>query len=187
LDEYKRFAGAVANVFSKDWVKAEAQFQACIKYLPDIPTEAWRPMAGIAIESWESWPRNLVRAVKDVFYQWKADAKIRREMTDCDQCNSVGFFSAGRNVEVKPGIHVWYWNTWRCAVCGNWRGVVGTMIPIGYPLEIRRDGYTIQKFAKQQGEGEYRSLDELVKSAGAQVNAPVPRQPIQRYEENIPF
>jgi hypothetical protein len=187
LDEYKRFAGAVANVFSKDWNKAEAQFQACIKFLPEIPSEAWRPMAGIAINSWESWPRNLVKAVKEVFYKWKSDSKISREVIDCDQCNSVGFFSAGRNVEVKPGVKVWYWHTWRCAACANWRGVIGDMVPMNYPLQAKRDGYVIQRFSRPQGPGEFKSIDDLVKAAGAQVNTPVPRPAVQHYDEEVPF
>lgn len=185
--EYKKFAASVASVFSKDWHKAEAQFEACLKFLPAIPDEAWRPMATIAADTWESWPRNLVRAVKEAFYTWKADAKIRREVTDCEYCNSAGFFSGGRSIEVKPGITVWYWHTWRCGACANWRGVVGTMIPIAYPLEIKMQGFVVQKFAKMQSDGERMDITTLVAKAGQQVNERVNRPPIQHYAEDPPF
>lgn len=182
-DEYKKFAAAVANVFSKDWAKIQPQFDACMKFLPSIPNEAWRPMAGIAAESWESWPRNMVRAIKDTYYTWKADAKIARDVTDCEYCNSIGYFSGGIQVEVKPGVRVWYWYTWRCAACSNWRGVVGKRIPDGYPLEIKSRGYEIRTFSKPQADGERRSLSSMIEMAGRRVNEKVSRPAIQEYYE----
>lgn len=181
--EYKKFAAAVANVFSKDWTKAEAQFEACLKFLPAIPNEAWRPMATAAAETWESWPRNLVRATKELFYRWKADAKVVRQVSECEYCNSVGFFSGGQRIQVKPGIFVWYWHTWRCGACANWRGVVGRMIPMAMPLEVQTHGYVVKKLAKMQSEGERIDISAMAEVVGQQVNEKTNRPPWINYRE----
>lgn len=182
--EYLSFCGTLANVFDREWSRIEDRITAGWKFLEHVQDTAWKPMTPIAIDKWESWPRNWVRGVKEVYGLWKIEAKIARSTTNCEYCNGNGWFSGIKRIEVKPGIVVAYRFTFRCANCRNWFGVLGERVPMAYPLEVKSDGFQLDIY-QQPIPAEVRrySLAEIAAGIGQQVNLPAPRPAIQHYRD----
>ena len=73
-DAYKAFCGDLVKNFDKDWSKIGGKLDFGWKFLEHIPDAAWKPMIQIAISSWDGWPRNWVKAVKEIYEHWRRDA-----------------------------------------------------------------------------------------------------------------
>lgn len=68
---YKAFCGTLCDIMDKDWSKQEDKFAASWQFLNHIPTIAWKPMVGIAVEKWDGWPKNWAKCVKEVYELWR--------------------------------------------------------------------------------------------------------------------
>ena len=182
--EYKDFCADLVRNFDKDWAKVGLKVDFGYQFLEHVPLNAWHPMVTLAVDHWEGWPRNWVRAVKEICQLWKAQEHIERSVTDCEKCNGNGFFSGTKMVEVKPGIFVSYRHTWRCAACRNWFGVMGEKIPAGYPLEIKSQGFEIDIYQKPMPRDQ-RSFDltQIIDMAGHRVNQKTDRPDYLPYRE----
>ena len=187
-EDYKRFAGSLCDLFDRDWNTNRKRIETGYQFLSHIPEIALKSMVQIAIDKWESWPRNWVKAIKEIYHLWQGEARFKREITNCDYCNSNGFFDGIKYVEVKPDMNVAYSYCWRCAGCRNWFGVLGSNVPIAFPLEMKSQGFKIKLFPKPIPEdSKYFDLKQLLETVGNRTNPKVNRPEIQKYEDDIPF
>jgi hypothetical protein len=182
--EYNKFAGTVCNAFGKDWDKARDQVETSYQFLGHIPDEAWRPMTPLAVDHLESWPKNFVKSVKEVYSLWKTEARIERNVTNCEYCNDNGYFSGVKYAEVKPSIFSKYSYTWRCSGCRNWFGILGDRIPKAFPLEIKSQGFKIELYGKPMPKSaERKDLLGVLESVGQRVNPKTDRPEYMPYRE----
>ncbi len=70
---YKSFCGDLVRNFDKDWSKVGSKLDFGFKFLSHIPEHAWKGMVQNAVNEWEGWPRNWVRAVKLAYESWRRD------------------------------------------------------------------------------------------------------------------
>lgn len=183
-DEYTRFAAEIAKLFGKDWDRVQDQVDASWKYMEHIPENAWRGIARLAAEAWESWPRNFPRSVKELYGTWGRQERYTRNSTDCEYCNGIGFFSASKWADVRADLTIRYVYTFRCKACKNWVGKVGTKIPALYPLEAIQEGYHVTVFPKPiPADAALKPLPELLESIGRRVNPRNDRPDVIPYRE----
>ena len=186
---YKTFCSTMCDLFDRDWEKYSDRMAVGYYYLKHIPAQAWEPMVQMAVDKWENWPRNWVKAIKELYHAWQNEAKVVRKITDCDYCNSNGFFSGVKWAEVKPGKFSSYSYTWRCGACRNWFGVLGTKVPMSWPLEVKSMGFEIFLYSKPIPEdAKYYDLRQTIESVGSRVNEKTNRPEIQKYvdEDDLP-
>jgi hypothetical protein len=149
-DEFLRFAAKLIDIFDLDWGKYHPRIDAAYDFLQHIPEIAFRGMYPIAVDSWNGWPRNFPRAVKEVYETWRHQNQqvAAHSLAPCDYCNGHGFFTGIKRVEVKPGVRISFRFTFRCSACSNWRGVFGEKIPAAWPLELKTHGYELDIYPK---------------------------------------
>ena len=187
---YKAFCNDLADIFDKDWNRIEDRFITAYQFLVHIPASAWRPMVAIAADTWEGWPRNWVRAVKEVYGLYRKSEPLSRKVEFCAECNGAGIFSAFKRIEVKPNVFMRYFYTYRCKACRNWVGQYGMEIPEMLPLTSNEFGYDgIETYSSPMPEKtEYYSLSDMLELAGKRVNQFTQRPAIQKNpDEIIPF
>jgi hypothetical protein len=73
---YIAFAGELARNFDRDWDQVSDRVDAGWIYLQHIKEIAWRGMASVAIDSWDSWPRNWVKNCKAAYEAWRGEHKF---------------------------------------------------------------------------------------------------------------
>ena len=73
-EEYKSFCGDLVRSFDKDWSKTQLKIDFAYKFLEHVPLNAWPQMVRLAIETWDGWPRNWAKSVKDIYEAWRRDA-----------------------------------------------------------------------------------------------------------------
>jgi len=73
-EEYKSFCVDLVRSFDKDWSKTQLKIDFAYKFLEHVPLKAWPEMVRIAIETWDGWPRNWAKSVKDIYESWRRDA-----------------------------------------------------------------------------------------------------------------
>ncbi len=185
---YKTFCVSLCDLFDRDWEKYSDRMTIGYEFLNHIPREAWKPMVQMAVDKWESWPRNWVKSIKELYQLWQGESKFRREITNCDYCNSNGFFDGIKYIEVKPEMDVSYSYCWRCAGCRNWFGILGNKVPIAFPLEMKSQGFEIKVFPKPIPEdSKYFDLKQLLEIVGNRTNPKVNRPAIQKFSDEPPF
>jgi hypothetical protein len=167
-----RFAGELSNIFGKDWEKVQDQVDSGFRFLEHISVEAWREMVRVAVDTWEGWPRNWVKAVNEVYQLVKRDVSDNRDLQACTYCNGNGFFSGSKRIEMKPGVYMRYSFVWRCAACRNWYGALSEKIGQAYPLEIKSAGYQVEIYGKIDVSGNiiHRSIDGHLEKIGQRTN-----------------
>jgi hypothetical protein len=77
-----------------------------------IPDEAFPDLISAAIDTWESWPRNLPGAIKALWYDWQSKRRAVFEPTGCKYCNSEGLLW-----QLVDG----YDTVFACGHCENWQ------------------------------------------------------------------
>jgi hypothetical protein len=191
--EYDTFCGTLCNLFDKDWAKVGDKVETGWGFLSHIPDSGWNPMTKIAVDTWDSWPRNWVKAVSEIYGLWKSQERIERSVTDCEHCNGNGFFSGIKAAEIRTGIFVKYRYTFRCGACRNWFGTLGEKIPAALPIEVKANGFEIDIYSKPMPtEERQHSLKEILESVTHRVNPKTKRPDIQPVRESfddreIPF
>ena len=65
--EYLQFASTVANSFGRDWDRVQDQFDTAYQFLKNIPDQAWLPLSQSAVQNWEKWPSNIVKAIREIY------------------------------------------------------------------------------------------------------------------------
>ena len=89
--EYTKFCTDLTRSFDKDWSKTQLRMDFSFKFLEHIPSNAWPDMVRIAIERWDGWPRNWVKAVKDVYESWRRDAQFGEGIIKYNKDDDVRF------------------------------------------------------------------------------------------------
>lgn len=83
--DYKAFCGDLVKNFDKDWAKVGSKLDFAWKFLEHIPAQAWRQMVKIAVDQWDSWPRNWAKSVKAVYEEWRRDTGTAGQPANYDQ------------------------------------------------------------------------------------------------------
>ena len=73
-DEYQKFSAKLIDLFDLDWDKYSGRIEAAYDFLKHIPPQAFEPMVKLAVDQWDSWPRNWSKAVKNIYEVWRSDA-----------------------------------------------------------------------------------------------------------------
>jgi hypothetical protein len=124
-------------------------------------------------------------------YSWTTESQFSREIKQCDYCKGAGVFSGSKIVQVKPGVNMRYFYTFRCKNCQNWNGLYGEKIRLAYPLEIKTEGMFIHlNGSPLEGDATGRqSLSEVIENIGTRVNQKTNRPDFLPYkdDEEIPF
>lgn len=90
-----------------------------------IPSTAWPSIVSLAIQKWDSWPRNLIKETKELWYSWlSSNPKYQAPLqsTICYQCHSSsGFIWARKRVDdLSSPIRDYYATAvFRCSHCDN--------------------------------------------------------------------
>jgi hypothetical protein len=63
---YQAFCRSLCSVFSKNPEKMQTMFEDCFLYFADVTVQQWKAMKPLAVNRWEGWPRNFVKAVKEL-------------------------------------------------------------------------------------------------------------------------
>lgn len=186
---YKNFCNDLADIFDKDWNKVEDKFATSAQFLEHIPRFAWKPMVQIAVDTWDGWPRNWVKAVNEIYSLFRKSEPVVRKVEACAECNGAGIFSAHKLVEVKPDVFIRYSFTYRCQACRNWVGQYGTALPEMLPLTAQEFGYDgVESFSSPVPEKtEYFSLHDILSQVGKRVNQAMPRPAVQPIRDDVPF
>ena len=183
---YDIFCGEVCNLFDRDWDKIQNRVDSGWEFLGHIPEIAWKPMTKLAVDTWENWPRNWVKSVKEIYGLWKNEEKIERAVTDCEYCNGNGYFSGKKKAEVKPGVFMEYCYTFRCSGCRNWFGKLGEKIPANYPFEVKTHGFVLDIYPKPISEEQKQhSLIGILEGIGQRTNPKKPREEFARMRESF--
>ena len=69
-EAYLGFCGEMASNFDRDWEKISSQIDSGYPHLERIPERAWKELVAIAIRTWNSWPKNWVKNVEEVYAEW---------------------------------------------------------------------------------------------------------------------
>ena len=88
--EYLQFAGTVSNSFGKSWDKVQDQFDTAYQFLKNIPDQAWLPMAQAAVQQWEKWPSNIVKAIRELYGNW-AHGGMHEGVIEYDRTEDLRF------------------------------------------------------------------------------------------------
>jgi hypothetical protein len=93
-----------------------------------IPDAAWPDIVSVAIDRWESWPRNFAKAVKALWHEWQSRRKATFEPSECKYCDGEGLLR-----QDKDGYEM----TYPCGHCDNWQQ------HFGGSLEWKQDHKTL--------------------------------------------
>lgn len=91
MQAYKAFCGDLVKNFDKEWAKVGTKLEFCYQYLDHVPENAWKPMVKLAIGTWDGWPRNWTKAVKDIYEQWRRDAQFSEGVIKYDPEDDIRF------------------------------------------------------------------------------------------------
>lgn len=189
---YDAYCGEMTKNFEKPWDKVGQKLDFGYRYLDHIPAHAFKDMAKMAMDAWEKWPSNFVKATKTLYELWRksSPSESQRSAVFCEYCNGNGHFTSIMPVEVKPGILVNYRFSWRCAACSNWFGKLGTDIPARYPLEVKSNGHTIELYpvppaiaTDKADRPDTLDLSQLISLAGVRSNPKTSRPDYQPYND----
>lgn len=81
-----------------------------------LPDEAFPELISAAIDTWESWPRNLPGAIKRLWYDWQSKRRAHFEPTHCEHCEGEGLLR-----QYEDGYEIVY----ACGHCENWKQYFG--------------------------------------------------------------
>lgn len=109
-----------------------------------IPETAWNAVTQLCIQRWETYPRNIVLALKEQWYSYQGDHYAQDEnKTNCDHCHDsqgVIFIVNLEDTEFpydKTAVV-------RCGHCQNWKGYMSEKTKKLKTDEIRDKGWNVQ-------------------------------------------
>jgi len=85
--------------FEKGLAELSVFFQRNIKeeYVPlfyekleFIPTAAWLDICEQAVAEWDTWPRNIVKVIKAMWFKWQKPKDAKVDFRDCKFCDQTG-------------------------------------------------------------------------------------------------
>lgn len=66
-ESYKSFVGDLCRNFDKPWDSVGKKLDAAYPFLKHIPDGAWKDLTRLAMERWERWPSNFVKAILTLY------------------------------------------------------------------------------------------------------------------------
>jgi hypothetical protein len=107
-----------------------------------IPDNAWPDVTKLCIERWDSYPRNMVMAIKEIWYAYQGDHNAHEDThkTECDYCHDdtgiifVESLTPNEDGYLDRGVV-------RCGHCRNWTGSMSEKTQRLKLKEIREKGY----------------------------------------------
>lgn len=66
-EKFKQFCGDLCRNFDKPWDSVGKKLDAAYPFLQHIPDTAWKDLTRLAMERWERWPSNFVKAVLSLY------------------------------------------------------------------------------------------------------------------------
>lgn len=73
-ETYKKFATAILDLFDSGWDKYGRKVESGWPFLKHIPTVAYKPMIQLAVDRWDSMPRNWVKNIKEIYESWRSES-----------------------------------------------------------------------------------------------------------------
>ena len=168
--EYKDFCSDLVRNFDKDWGKVGllSKIEFGYQFFEHIPLHAWQPMVKIAVAQWEGWPRNWVKAVKEVYESWRREAHV----------GGVGI-KYNKDDDIRFPVNLMA-RAFEILSTKDYPAYVYFCYQVGMPRTDRDRVENKHRVVKEKEIGKY-NLPEI----GIRLNKKKPRPDIQQYRESV--